>query len=120
MAFKLKVQTPTEAQEQMALVTWARMMSLPLIHIPNEGKRTFATAKWLEGMGCIWGASDLFLAVTTKRYGGYFIEMKSRGNKPTKLQQEFLDKMKANGYKADYFDSWEKAKVSIEEYLNAD
>ena len=96
---------------------WCRLKNIPVIHIPNEGKRSVATAIWLEAMGMYRGASDLFLARPCGAYGGFFIEMKARGKKPTERQQEFLDKMQAEGYKAACFDDWTKAKQAIEEYL---
>jgi hypothetical protein len=116
--FKLKVQTMDEDVSQMALVKWLRLMKIPVIHIPNEGKRSFATAKWLESMGLCRGASDLFISRVRLPYGGYWIEMKKKGNVPTASQVDFLDKMRAEGYCVGWFDDWILAKESIEKYLD--
>ena len=117
MAFKLKMQMPTESQAQQSLVKWARLMKIPIIHIPNEGKRSFATAKWLKDMGMYLGCADLFVARPCGAYSGYWIELKVKGKKPTLLQEQFLADMAKEGYKTDWFDDWEKAKKSIEDYL---
>ena len=44
-----------------------------------------------------------------------FLELKSTGKKPTKLQQHWLDKLNALGVKADSADSKAKVKTFIEE-----
>lgn len=118
MAFKLKVQALSESQEQQALVRWCRLKKIPIIHIPNEGKRSVATARWLEAMGMRSGAADIFIARPTINYSGFWIEMKARGKKPTNNQAKFLKEMEKEGYKADFFDDWTKAKEAIEKYLS--
>lgn len=120
-SFKLKVQRPSEDESQISLVTWLKWKGVPVIHIPNQGVRSFATARWLESMGLWRGASDLFIARPRLSqgvyYGGFWVEMKSFGKKPTKIQEEFLDKMAKEGYKTAWFDNWDDARVAIEEYL---
>lgn len=88
-----------------------------LLHIGNERKSSPYVGKIMKDLGVMAGASDLFLAVPNGRYAGYFIELKSLGKKPTKIQSEFLAKMKKIGYCTDWFDNWEKAWDSIENYL---
>jgi hypothetical protein len=117
--FKLKVQDMDEDVGQIALVKWLKLMKIPVIHIPNEGKRSFATARWLESMGMYRGAADLFIARVRIPFGGYWIEMKKKGKKPTELQAAFLDKMKVEGYYTGWFDDWILAKESIEKYLDS-
>lgn len=117
-AFRLKVQVMDEAAAQMALVSWLRLMKIPVIHIANEGKRSFATAAWLRNMGMRVGVSDLFIARVRLPYGGYWIEMKKKGNKPTVSQETFLEEMRAEGYRADWFDDWVVAKEFVEKYLD--
>ena len=117
-AFRLKVQTVDEDVGQMALVKWLRLMKIPVIHIANEGKRSFATASWLKSMGMRAGVADLFIARPRLPYAGYWIEMKKAGKKPTELQDAFLSDMRFEGYKAEWFDDWVLAKESIEKYLD--
>ncbi len=111
------MQVIDEDKAQQALVRWMRYMKLPVLHIPNEGKRSFALAAWLKAMGLRPGAYDLFLARARKGYHGYWIEMKKLGKKPTPLQVEFGEQMREEGYKAEWFDDWEEAKKSVEKYL---
>lgn len=116
-AFRLKAQVMSEDLGQMALVKWLRFMKIPVIHIANEGKRSFATAAWLKSMGMRAGVADLFIARPRFPYAGYWIEMKKAGGKPTPLQTVFLEDMRLEGYRADWFDDWMQAKESIEKYL---
>jgi len=44
-----------------------------------------------------------------------FLELKSTGRKPTKLQQHWLDRLTDLGFKADYKDSKEGVKAFIED-----
>jgi hypothetical protein len=117
-AFRLKAQVMSEDLGQMALVKWCRLMKIPVIHIANEGKRSFAMASWLKSMGMRAGVADLFIARPRLPYAGYWIEMKRAGNKPTALQTLFLEDMRLEGYRADWFDDWMQAKESIEKYLD--
>lgn len=117
-AFRLKTQVMSEDVGQQALVKWLRLMKIPVIHIPNEAKRSFATAIWLKAMGMWPGVSDLFIARPILPYGGYWIEMKKKGGKLTPLQATFLEDMRLEGYRADWFDDWMLAKESIEKYLD--
>lgn len=115
--FKLKIQDLPEDKAQQLLVQWMIWAKIPVIHIPNEGKRNYALAAWLKAMGLRAGCYDLFIPRARKGYHGYWIEMKKHGKKPTELQAAFGEEMKAEGYKADWFDNWETAKLSVEEYL---
>lgn len=99
------------------LVQWMRYAKIPHIHIPNEGKRSYALAAWLKSMGLRAGCADLFVTRMSNGFGGYWIEMKKRGKKPTENQQAFLDEMRKEGYKSEYFTDWIEAKKSIEDYL---
>ena len=112
----------SERQQQKALVDWLTLMNIPVVHIPNEGKRSLIGGQLLKGIGMYPGASDLFIArpiLSKERYfGGYWIEMKDKGKKPTPKQYEFLSRMAKEGYMTGWFDDWIKAKESIERYLD--
>lgn len=116
-AFKLKVQVMNEDKAQQMLVQWMRYAKIPVIHIPNEGKRSYALAAWLKAMGLRAGCYDLFIPRACKGFHGYFVEMKKYGKKLTPLQVAFGEEMRQEGYKADMFDNWEAARLSIEEYV---
>lgn len=108
---------PSEFEEQCALVEWARLKGLPLIAVPNGGKRTYWTGQREVAAGLTKGVSDLFLARKIGMLGGYWVEMKRRGGKPTPEQLAWLDRMRDEGYRAEWFDNWELARDSIIEYL---
>jgi len=104
---------------QMRLVAWALGEGLPVFSIPNEGNRgRVATAK-LKQMGLRPGASDLFLARRSccGSWPGYFIEMKSPGERPRPNQVAFMQDMRDEGFRAEWFDDWLLARQSIKDYL---
>lgn len=110
----------TENQEQIALIEWASyhpICSEYLIHIENERECTEAQGKLRKLKGVKAGVVDLFLAYPTKRYAGFWIEMKRRGARPSLKQKNWIKKMIERGYAANWFDNWEEAKENIEEYL---
>ena len=51
----------------------------------------------------------------------YFVELKQEGKKPTKLQQQMIDKLRNFGFKAYVIDTKEKVRQFLElaEHLNA-
>ncbi len=102
---------------QAALVNWARMQGILILSIPNGGKRSFAVAHREKLMGLTSGACDLFMPIANKDYHGYWLEIKQPGKLPRPEQYKFMEKVRTQGYKAEYFDDWIKAKESIEEYL---
>jgi VRR-NUC domain len=111
-----------EAGLQMRLVAWALGEGLPVFSIPNEGDRgRIATAR-LKQMGLRPGASDLFLARRSccGSWPGYFIEMKAPGERPRPNQIAFMQDMRKEAFRAEWFDDWLIARQSIIEYLGLD
>ncbi len=103
---------------QMRLVAWLLSEGLEVVQIGNEGKRSRIGGHIAKQMGLRPGASDLFFPYCRNGYGGYWIELKQPGETPRANQYEFLEKMRANGYRTGWFDDWEKARDSIREYMN--
>lgn len=102
----LKTQNfPTEDQEQMRLFRLALdhpLLSELLVHIANEGKRSVGYAIKLLNMGLRPGVSDLFLPVARKGYHGFWIELKRiKGGRVTPEQWSWIEKMRAQGYRAE-------------------
>lgn len=71
----------------------------------------------LKAMGVQPFVADLFLMVVVGGFGGFWLELKAPGKKPTAGQLAFLSRARANGYAAHWFDNWERAKEAIEIYL---
>lgn len=118
---------PTESQEQRALIQWASYTKNPinqkykiidhLIHIPNEGKRSLISGYNMKLMGLKSGVSDLFFAYPIHPYSGLWIELKTLKGKVSKLQYDFLYKMKEIGFKCLICRGWGVAKDEIINYL---
>src|SRR5262245_1309253 len=62
--------------------------------VPNGGGRSPIEAAILKGLGVRAGVPDLIIVYGGKTYG---LELKADGNKPTKLQIEAQDAMRAAG-----------------------
>lgn len=108
---------PTESLIQQKIVSWARNMGLPLISIPNHGKRSAWGGQREVMMGLTKGVSDLFLARPKNGKGGMWIELKSRGRVPTFEQTEWLYHMRDEGYEIGWFDNVADAQEAIIRYL---
>src|ERR1700755_2739907 len=88
-----------------------------LFFIENERKCSPFQARIRKLKGIKSGVSDLFLAYPSNGYFGFFIEIKRRGGKPTKIQKKWMSDMNQLGYYANWFDNWSDAKLAIENYL---
>lgn len=114
--------SPTESQEQQALVKWWRLQyplyGMLLFHIPNGGWRDFRTAKRLKSEGVVAGVADLFLAIPKGKFHGLFIEMKREGGgRQSKTQKEFEKAVRERGYGYALCHGWQEAASAIRLYL---
>jgi hypothetical protein len=124
----LKMEIPTEMQEQRWLVKWLSAHSQLknyFFKIHNEGQRSAGQTWNLKLMGLRSGVSDLFIYFPTKKYHGLFLEVKRnmhyppsvQKNKTWVAQQEFAKTVKIVGYEAKTCYGWEDGKKIIEAYL---
>ncbi len=110
--------TPTEAQEQIALVEWCDLMRIKIIHIPNEGKRTLYSGRELARMGLRRGVPDLFIPAARKGFHGLFIELKRiKGGRVTEYQQKWIDTLNNRGYLAIVCYGADEAIAEIKRYF---
>ena len=113
----------TESQEQQMLFAWSALMAneIPelaeLFHVPNGGHRNKPVAARLRREGVKAGIPDIFLLVPRNGYHGLAIEMKARGKKPTKAQDEWLARLGRRGYLAVTCHGFEDARDLILTYL---
>jgi hypothetical protein len=121
---KERALNPLESEEQGALFQWARIMEkqLPelrlLYHIPNGGLRNKLVAVRLTAEGVRRGVSDMCLPVARQGYHGLYIELKRRKcGKTTPEQQEWIDLLSGQGYKAEVCRGFDEARSVIERYL---
>lgn len=113
----------TESEEQQALFEWAEMMQFRypelclLYHVPNGGKRDKGTARKLKKEGVKSGVPDLCLPVPKGRYHGLYIELKTQHGVASENQNNWLDALTKQGYKACVCHGWVAASTEIESYL---
>ena len=94
----LAVKGPSEEEEQVAVVKWCKLHGVPVVHVPNEGKRSAAAGAALKRAGMQSGFPDLFIPKPVNGYHGLMIEMKVGKNKPTANQIEWLKTLAGEGY----------------------
>ena len=116
---------PSEGEEQARLFSWARMQSgmrpelALLFHVPNGGSRNKAEAGRFKAEGVKAGVPDLMLPVARGGYHGLFIELKRLdGGRLRPEQKAWLDKLRAQGYRAAVCRGWEEASEEILQYLD--
>ena len=113
----------TESEEQILLFEFAALMTnkIPelaeLFHVPNGGHRNKAVAAKLRREGVRAGIPDIFLLVPRNGFHGLAIELKAKGKKPTKAQEEWLERLGKRGYLAVVCHGFEDAKDLILTYL---
>lgn len=117
---------PDEHVEQCWLMQWCRAQSglypvLNLIYaIPNAAKRTPAVAAYMKAEGMKAGVPDLCLPVSRHGFHGLYIEMKRRkGGVVSKHQENWLEWLRKQGYRAEVCEGWEMARDVILEYVRA-
>lgn len=115
--------TPTEEQEQMALIARARLYegTYPalalLFHVPNGGSRHVVEAKKLKSLGVLAGVPDLLLLHPARGYHGWAAEMKARDGKPTVEQKRMIRLLRERNYFAEFFYGQDAAWASLMWYL---
>jgi hypothetical protein len=126
-AKRAAIPAPTEAQEQEAVMTWARCTvgRLPslcwLFHVPNGGARDGATAAAMQRQGVQRGVPDLCLPVPVGDYHGLWIELKRRdhSNHASPEQVRWLEHLRASRYMAVVCYGADEAIATLEAYLDA-
>lgn len=114
----------TEAQEQKALIEWAKWNEKQhpelklLYHCPNGGTRNKLEAANLKRQGVKAGVPDLFLPVPRNNKSGLFLEMKVGRNKCTDNQKKWIRALMEQNYEVKICYSCEEAIQIIKKYLN--
>lgn len=118
------MQGASETTEQQAVIEWAKYAQgrypglKNLYHVPNEGKRSKATASILKSMGLSSGVPDLILDYPAGIYHGLRIEMKYGKNTPSDEQKKWLLRLQAAGYFVAVVWSADAAITLLTEYMN--
>lgn len=121
---KPKKKVQYEAQEQIALFTWAKMQEsiypeLSLMYsIPNGGSRHIVEAANLKRQGVKAGVPDICLPVLKGHYAGLYIELKVGKNKISEYQKKWIEKLRNYGHRVEVCYGWEEAKNVIIDYIS--
>lgn len=116
-------QIPTEDEEQIAVISWARLMACRypelnlLHHIPNGGLRSKREAAIFRAMGVTPGVPDLFLPTARGGYHGLYVEMKALDGRVSAAQREMMQSLGKQGYKCAVCYGADEAIREIESYL---
>jgi len=115
---------PLESAEQSALFQWATLMEhrapelRKLYAIPNGGLRNKRVAVRLTAEGVRRGVPDTCLPVARKGYHGLYIELKRRmGGRLEPEQEDWIEFLAEQGYKAVVCRGFDEARAVIENYL---
>ena len=113
----------TEHDEQVRVIRWCRSMD-PLVPglsllfaIPNAAKRSIRLAAYMKAEGLSAGVPDLFLPVPSMGAHGLFIELKTAKGKVTERQDEWLEALREQGYRAEVCRGHREAIDCIAGYL---
>jgi hypothetical protein len=85
--------------------------------LEKKGGAEYHAGKILKRMGVKKGVADFFLALPFNGKAGLWIELKIGKNKPSKEQQDFLDRKAQRGYEAVCVWGTEGARDAIKAYL---
>lgn len=111
------VTKPSELSEQEVVVDYCDLYDIPIVHIPNEGKRSLAYGAQMKRAGMRKGFPDLFIPVARLKYHGLFIEMKYGRGKVSPEQVKWLTRLKKEGYATAVCYSADEAVSLITKYL---
>lgn len=109
-----------EHELQSACIEWFRLIhkKRTIFAIPNGGHRSKVEAGKLKKEGVLKGVSDLFIPEPSGIYHGMFAETKFGKNQTSKEQDDFIDKMKKNGYYCIVYWTIEEFIEEVNRYLN--
>ena len=110
----------SEAEEQITVIEYCDLLRIPVVHIPNEGKRSVGYAAMLKRMGLKKGFPDLFVTRARWGYHGLFIEMKYDRGKTSKDQEEWISLLRGEGYACAVCYNASEAIEIIEKYNKGD
>lgn len=69
-----------------------------VVHVPNEGKRSWAQGKKLKAMGMRAGFPDIFLPHAAGGFHGFVCELKSRKGRLSADQFRWLNYLRDSGF----------------------
>ena len=117
--FKLRMATPLESAEHIALADFLRWKGVLFNHSPNEGRRLPQYVAKLKKMGMRTGFPDFFIYEARGPFHGLAIEMKRRhGGTVSDVQLSCLAELRLRGYRAEVCRGFDEAVRVVGEYLD--
>lgn len=110
----------SEISEQEVVVEYCDLRDIPIVHIPNEGKRSKNYGAQMKRAGLRKGFPDLFLPLARRGFHGFFIEMKFDRGKVSQSQITWLKKLKGEGYATAVCYGADEAIKLINKYIEGD
>ena len=115
---------PSEHDEQAQFVSMVDTVfpavSALLFAIPNGANKSPIARLRFRAEGLRAGVPDMMLAVPAGGYHGLFIEMKRRkGGTVSPEQKEYIERLRAQGYRAEVCKGCDAALEVLREYLSA-
>ena len=107
----------SETDVQIAVVEYCELRGIPIVHIPNESKRSVTYGAMLKRMGMRKGFPDLFVTLPRLGYHGLFIEMKTDSGKLSEDQRKWLILLSKEGYLCRVCRSFDAAVEIINKYV---
>ncbi len=114
---KKNVFSPSEDEDQEAVINYCRLKSIPVVHIPNESKRSVSYGAKLKRLGLSPGFPDLFIPRASNGSHGLFIELKTDKGTVSDEQVEWILRLRSEGYTAYVCRGFDAAKEAIDQYL---
>ena len=90
----------SEHDEQVAVIEYCDLKSIPIAAIPNAGKRSPRAAEHMKAEGLRPGFPDLLIPVARGSYHSLYIEMKHGDGKPTEEQARWIWRLREEGMAA--------------------
>ena len=98
-----------EAQIQIALKQFCDLHKIPMMHFAGERKCSLQYGGFLKKLGSRAGVSDCYFPRGNNIFSCLWMELKSKGKKPTKLQIKFMEDMAAEGHATTWCDNIDEA-----------
>lgn len=108
----------SEDSFQTSVARYLDSLKLLWFHCPNGGSRNKIEGAKLKGMGVKKGVSDVIICEPRLQYSGMIIELKVGRNKVSPEQLEFLDNMKARGWRTLISYSLDEVMQEVDQYIS--
>ena len=109
----------SEYELQKAVVDFIKLQYPKMLYCGSAGgvRTSMSQAKKMKATGYIKGFPDLFIYEPRGKYSGLAIELKVKGNYPSKEQKEWIERLKMRGYQAKVCTGFEECIQTIQNYL---